>query len=129
MRKGRLVLELADIQPCVHPAPSFELTQIKTVTNGSLDGQEGHVQFFDPDENIVFEGIGTIVGGILSITGVTGVDFDQNYRGVLLVNGCLPQQWYTHFQPGSNSQEAKTLWPLDRNGDGELTYKDVLGKK
>src|SRR3989344_2344815 len=124
-RKGQIVLELADWQPCIHESPTLELIDVRYPT-GIVEETKAQLQCFDSEEAIVARENGTITQGLFKIDHVEGVNFVDEYRCVLIAEGSLPQQWYTHFSPGQNSQKAKTVWPIDKNQDGQFNLTDIL---
>ena len=125
LRNKNVVLELFNWQVCVHKPPRFTLTNIKSPL-GVVDNVSAEAQFFDENEHLVTRHKETIRYGDLVINGVENVNFDNVYRGVLLIPGSLPQQWYVQFKPGENIQEARTVWPIDRNEDGKFSLNDIL---
>ncbi|OGK14201.1 hypothetical protein A3H80_00680 [Candidatus Roizmanbacteria bacterium RIFCSPLOWO2_02_FULL_37_19] len=124
-RKGRVVLELAEWTPCIHQAPILEFPDLRYPT-GQVELANAEVQCFDKNEQIVARENGQIKAGRLVIEHVEGVNFVDEYRCVLIAEGSLPQQWFMHFAPGENIEEANTLWPIDKNQDGQFSLTDIL---
>jgi len=106
------------------PSLKIKLTAFpKLKTN--LDNVE--IQFFDSRQQLVYQQKGIKVrNGWGVVTKIPNVALAEDYRLVVLVYPYLPRQTHWRFQPGKNKVSFRWLLPLDFNGDGKFSFKDII---
>lgn len=125
---GLLQLALAQWQAIVDEQPTM-VAEVQSLFGTELSDQEGQIQIFDENSDIVFRKKGAIVDGVLSVGKVSGVTFGTCFRVVLLVDQSLPvQKECIQFTEGENIVEMPRMLPVDRNSDGKLTLSDVMNR-
>lgn len=67
----------------------------------------------------------SLVDGVATVSGVTDIVPGQPYRVVLVVPYYLPRQKILPLTEGTTITSLPRLLPLDANGDGALTAKDI----
>jgi len=91
----------------------------------NLDNVE--IQFFDSRQQLVYQQKGIKVrNGWGTVTKIPNVALAENYRLVVLVYPYLPRQTHWRFRSGENKVSFRWLIPLDFNGDGKFSLKDIV---
>lgn len=128
MRKGRLVLGLANWKVPVYEAPIFK-AHVENIFGRNITANNAQLQIFDMEDNLVFKKNVNISKGMLDAGKISGVIFQECYRPVLIVPGNLPvQKQCLIFDKGETFVELPRLLPLDTNQDGALTFSDIVDK-
>ena len=104
--------------------PSLKITTgffpKRTTTSDTFE-----LQVFDEKEELVFRRKDVSVSeGEGIIEAVRNVTFGETYRIVLLHPGYLPRQIYITFNEGENQVTFESMWPLDFDNSGGLTWGD-----
>lgn len=126
MRKGRLVLGLANWKVPVYESPTFK-AHVENIFGRNITTTNAQLQVFDKEDNVVFKSSVDISNGMLESGKISGVVFGECYRPVLIVPGNLPvQKQCLVFEKGENFIEMPRLLPVDTNKDGTLTFSDII---
>jgi hypothetical protein len=125
-KDNKLILDLFSWGYEVSPWPSLNF-KVNLFPKLKTEGTDFELQIFDRNEQLVYKKRNiTVINGQGLIERIGNITLNEPHRIVILKPHYLPRQEYIIFQKDRNEITFKKMLPLDFNGDGKLSFYDLI---